>query len=274
MAAAPAATALEYPYATVLVLGATSGIGLALAEKLVTNGSHVIAVGRREEKLASFQEKHGRDKVSIIKFDITDLEGIPGFVENVTKAHPTLSSVIVNSGIQRRLDFTAPSSIDLSAVSAELTTNYLAPIHLTTAFLPHLTSLSRQTRTSIVFTTSGLALVPITRCPNYCATKAALHHAVLCLREQLRHTAENLTVVEVMPPAVQTELHDAKHQPDIKEGGKIGMPLEKFTEECWTGLCEGKEEVPVEMAMFWYEGFEKERQKMFKSLVEKGVGVL
>lgn len=71
---------MSFPYKTVLVVGATSGIGLALAEKLVANGSHVVAVGRRQENLDEFVKKHGKDKVSSIKFDITDLKAIPGFV--------------------------------------------------------------------------------------------------------------------------------------------------------------------------------------------------
>lgn len=73
---------LGFPYKTVLVLGATSGIGLALAEKLVSNGSHVLAIGRRKENLESFQQKHGKDKVSIFQFDITDLAAIPKFVDS------------------------------------------------------------------------------------------------------------------------------------------------------------------------------------------------
>jgi hypothetical protein len=39
---------------------------------------------------------------------------------------------------------------------------------------------------------------------------------------------------------VQTELHDAKHQPDITDGGKIGMPIEEFTVEAWKGLAKEK----------------------------------
>lgn len=45
---------------------------------------------------------------------------------------------------------------------------------------------------------------------------------------------------------MQTELHDEKHPPDIKDGGKIGIPLEEFTGKAWRGLCEGKADVPVE----------------------------
>jgi NADP-dependent 3-hydroxy acid dehydrogenase YdfG len=73
---------MPFPYKTVLVLGATSGIGLALAEKMVENGSHVIAVGRRKENLDSFVSKHGKDRASSFVFDITDLSSIPSFAES------------------------------------------------------------------------------------------------------------------------------------------------------------------------------------------------
>jgi short-subunit dehydrogenase involved in D-alanine esterification of teichoic acids len=61
---------------------------------------------------------------------------------------------------------------------------------------------------------------------QYCATKAALHHLILTLRAQLSVSNPNVKVIEILPPAVQTELHDAKHQPDIKDGRNFGMPLE------------------------------------------------
>lgn len=73
---------MPFPYKTILVIGATSGIGLALSEKFIASGSHVIAVGRRQENLDSMVEKHGKEKVSTVKFDITDLSGIPEFVKS------------------------------------------------------------------------------------------------------------------------------------------------------------------------------------------------
>lgn len=54
-------------------------------------------------------------------------------------------------------------------------------------------------------------MVPLGRCPNYCATKAALHHFCISLRAHLKDTS--VRVIEIMPPAVQTELHDEKYQP-------------------------------------------------------------
>jgi NADP-dependent 3-hydroxy acid dehydrogenase YdfG len=72
---------MPFTYKTVLILGATSGIGLALAEKIIAHGSHVIALGRRQENLDELVKKHGSDKVSAMKFDITDLKGIPDLVK-------------------------------------------------------------------------------------------------------------------------------------------------------------------------------------------------
>ncbi|KAH8687199.1 hypothetical protein BGZ60DRAFT_347340, partial [Tricladium varicosporioides] len=253
---------MPFPYKTVLVVGGTSGIGLALAEKLIINGSHVIVVGRRQKNLDELVIKHGKDKVSSIKFDITDLEAIPDFVSGVIKEHPTLDSIILNSGIQRTFDFTKPESVDLDLLATELTTNYTSQIHLFTHFLPHLQA--QSVPTSLIFTTSGLALIPIARVPNYSASKAAMHHMILTLREQL--VDSNVKVIEILPPAVQTELHHEKHQPDMKGMGPIGMPLDEFTEEAWRGLCEGKTDVPVGMVIQSYEGWEMVRQGIFKKI--------
>ena len=77
-----------------------------------------------------------------------------------------------------------------------------------------------------------------------------------------------MKVIEILPPAVQTELHDAKHQPDIKNGGSIGMPLGEFTEEAWKGVCEGKTDVPVGMSKNSYEVWEMKRQENFRKLVD------
>jgi NADP-dependent 3-hydroxy acid dehydrogenase YdfG len=54
---------MSFKYNKVLVIGATSGIGYASAERLVQEGKKVIVVGRRKENLDAFVDKHGKDKV-------------------------------------------------------------------------------------------------------------------------------------------------------------------------------------------------------------------
>ena len=76
-------------------------------------------------------------------------------------------------------------------------------------------------------------------------------------------------MVEVLPPAVRTELHDEKHQPDIKDGGRIGISIEEFMAEAWEGLREGREEVPVGTSRRPYEdGWEVKRQEQFRKMAE------
>jgi len=163
----------QFNYNKVLILGATSGIGNALASKIVDNGIKVIVVGRRKEKLDEFVQSHGSDKAEALTFDITQLDKIPQFANDVMKSHPEIDCIMLNSGIQRPFDFSKPETVDLKIVEEEFTTNYTSYLHLTMAFLPYLQKQNKET--SLIYTSSGLGLVPMLRVGNYCATKAALH---------------------------------------------------------------------------------------------------
>ncbi|KAK4502321.1 hypothetical protein PRZ48_005746 [Zasmidium cellare] len=250
---------MGFDYKKVLLIGATSGIGAALADTLVQNGVFVIGVGRRKERLESFVQKHGSGKTDYRVFDVNDTHEAQSFVDEVFTAHPDISFVFLNSGIQRGLDFTNPSTVSLDTFEHELKTNYTAPVHLTKALLPYLTRQSNPT--ALAYTTTQLALITLNSRPNYGASKAALHHFILALRAQLSKSAPNLKVIEVFPPAVQTELHDSKNQPDLKNGDQIGMPLKDFTEELWEGLKAGREDVPVGSARPIWEAIEPGRRE-------------
>lgn len=248
-------------YNKVLIIGATSGIGWAYAEKVIADGKKAIVVGRRKENLDALVEKHGKDKADPVIFDITKLDQIPKFVDDITSKHPDLDCVIINSGIQRGFDFSKPDTVNLSVLELEFTTNYIAYVHLTKALIPFLQKQDKET--ALIYTSSGLALVPLVKRLNYSATKAALHHFILCLREQLKEGPGNIKVIEIFPPAVQTELHDEKHQPDIKNGRQMGMPIDEFTENSWAKLVKGDEQIPVGFVETAFERFEKSRQETF-----------
>jgi short-subunit dehydrogenase involved in D-alanine esterification of teichoic acids len=157
---------MPFKYKKVLLVGATSGIGYAMAEKMLENGIKVIVVGRRKEKLDELVKKHGNEKAYPVVFDITQLNNIPQFAADVTKNHPDLDCVFLNSGIQRTFNFAKPETVNVETINEEITTNYLAYLHLTTAFLPHLQK--QHNETSIVYVTSGLALIPSPRVLNVC----------------------------------------------------------------------------------------------------------
>lgn len=237
---------MAFTYKTVLMVGCTSGIGLALAERMIENGVFVIGTGRRQDRLDAFVAKHGADKAAASQFDITDISGIQGWAASLVQQHPAIDCVILNSGVQRTLDFTKPASIDLASVQDELTTNYTSYIALMAAFLPHLQSQAPKP-VGLMAVTSGLAFVPIPRPANYCATKAALHSILWTLRAQLAHDdkSKHVRVVEIIPPAVQTDLHSSQADLVARGEGHFGMPLAAFIDGAWVGLQEGKEEIPV-----------------------------
>ncbi|KZT56125.1 NAD(P)-binding protein [Calocera cornea HHB12733] len=249
----------SFPYKTVLITGASAGIGAALAERFFPICEAVVLTGRREANLQSICAGHPNAHYRVQ--DATDLASIPGFAEDIIRSFPKLDCIILNAGIQRSLDFTKPEAIDLGKVDAELDTNYISVVHMLKYFLPHLL---KQPQAAVVGVTSTLAMVPIPRCPNYCATKAALHQLLMMLRHQLRNT--NVKVIEIFPPGVKTELHLAMNQPDLVNGADIGIPLDEFMEVAWTGLMAGKLEIPVGQAIDNYETVERARHKQLEKV--------
>jgi short-subunit dehydrogenase involved in D-alanine esterification of teichoic acids len=238
--------------------------------QLVETGTSVIVSGRREENLKKFVEQYSSNSnvtVDHAVFDITNHSAIPSFAADIFAKHPDIDCVWMNSGLQRSMNWAEPETIDLDKMDLEINTNYSSVLRLTKAFLPFLQKQAPK-ETSIIYTTSGLALVPILHCPNYCATKAALHHTILAMRQQLKDAGSNVKIIELYPPAVQTELHDAEMG---DKGKSVGMPLADFTEEAFAGLCkEDNEQVPVQMVKTFmgFNGWEQERQKTFQKMVE------
>ena len=154
------------------MVGATSGIGAAMADRLVQEGSKVIAVGRRQDRLDDFVHRHGKDKASAAKFDITDRQNMDAFVRelvppphacplgyydtnvltaiynSITHTYPELDCVFLNAGVQSQVNLAQPAKVDLSAFHSEITTNFSCFVDLTVKFLPFL--MSKDTETSLI----------------------------------------------------------------------------------------------------------------------------
>jgi len=110
---------MPFEYKKVLLLGATSGIGHALAVKFLENGVSVIAVGRRQERLDVFKKEygnHGKATLDTAAFDLTNLKEIPNFAKEMFTLHPDIDCVFLNSGLQRSVNFADIESVDLDKV--------------------------------------------------------------------------------------------------------------------------------------------------------------
>ena len=181
---------------TILITGGGSGIGEALAHRLHDAGNTVIVAGRRRDALE--RAAAGRPRIHVAEFDISDGGSIEAFARRIVAEHPALNVLVNNAGIMR--DEVLDQARDLGDAEATVTTNLLGPIRLTNALIDRLVAAGNGV---IVNVTSGLAFVPLTLTPTYCATKAAIHSYTVSLREILRGRVE---VIELAPPGVQTDL--------------------------------------------------------------------
>ncbi|KAF7911645.1 uncharacterized protein EAE98_011909 [Botrytis deweyae] len=224
---------MTFPYKHVLLIGATSGIGLAMAERLVQE-CKVTIVGRRKDRLDEFVAKHG-DQAKSIPFDIGDTEKASQFAADVIESSPDIDCVFLNAGYQRKHDFSKPESVDIKGFNYEMHVNFTSFVVLTHAFLPYL--LEKKQETSFIYTTTNLSMVPAVTLTGYSASKAALSSFILCLRDDLRDTS--VKVIELSPPMVQTELHNYMGP----HGRKLGMPAGEFTAKAYTGLCSGEDTI-------------------------------
>lgn len=88
--------------------------------------------------------------------------------------------------------------------------------------------------------------MPLTIIPVYCATKAAVHSITVSLRHQLRNSA--VSVIELVPPIVATDLNQAAGQSPAKGSGGSPMPLDEFIAEAMKELSTATEEAAIGFA--------------------------
>src|SRR5690606_18468103 len=183
---------------TIFIPGATSGIGLALAQRLHDAGNTVIVGGRRTELLEQIAAQH--PGIDTVRIDTTDANSIAEASRQVIASHPDLNVLITMAGIMNAEDWTSPAGV-LASAEATVTTNVLGPIRLITALLEHLMA---QPDATIMTVASGLAFAPLRAPPSYNASKAAIHMLTESLRLQLADTS--VRMLELVPPSVQTAL--------------------------------------------------------------------
>lgn len=202
---------------TIFITGGGSGIGRGLAEALYPLGNQVIISGRRTGALA--ETTQANPGMRSVELDIAD---------------PALNVLINNAGVMRIDD--AASAVEEDMLVSTITTNLMGPIRMTAELIEHL---KRQEAAAVINVSSVLGFVPMASAAVYSSTKAALHSYTQSLRYRLQGTA--VTVREIAPPWVQTDLLDSREEPRA-------MPLGEFIGETVRMLGTDAEELVVERA--------------------------
>lgn len=216
---------------TILITGGTSGIGHALAAKLIARGNVVLITGRSEARLAKARES--LPGVHTFVCDQSDPVAIARLHAETTAQFPNLNMLINNAGIGLKRNLN-DMSVSLEDLEVEIRTNLIGPVQMVRQFLPQL---KRQKSAAIVNVTSGLAFVPLGPKPLYSATKAAMHAYTMVLRTQLTHSS--IRIIELAPPATDTEFNVG--QEDMTTRGL--MSADKLAEAAVRGMERDKEEI-------------------------------
>ncbi len=247
---------------TILITGGSEGIGFELARLLSEQGNTVIICGRTQSKLTSAKERC--PELHTIACDVSVAAEREHLVSQMIEQFPSWNVLINNAGIQYYLDFT--SSVSVEKIENELATNLAAPFHFSSLVYEHF---NKQPAAAIMNVTSGLAFVPRSLMPIYCATKAALHSFTETLRVQFRNT--KIEVIEIVPPIVDTDLDKGERDKrGITDKGISAVECAKIAIEL---INSGKEIALVERAERMYQGSldpEKTFFKMMNGLMPRG----
>jgi NAD(P)-dependent dehydrogenase (short-subunit alcohol dehydrogenase family) len=203
---------------TVLVTGATSGIGREAARELARMGGHVLVGARDSERGRQVAEEIGRQggKAQLLAIDLASFASTREAAAKVLAAHPRLDVLINNAGIVTRHRETSPDGHEVI-----WQTNFLGAFLLTRLLLralraapsPRIVNVSSEAHRSgrIVWDDPELARAGFKGLRAYCNTKLAL---VLFTRELARRDP-SIAVNAVHPGVIATRIWRAAPAPFV-----------------------------------------------------------
>jgi short-subunit dehydrogenase len=198
----------------VIVTGASSGIGRALAHQLAERGAWLSLAARDLERLEAVKAEciARGGKATAVRTDVSQPEQCAALAKRTAEAFGRIDALINNAGVTMWAAF--EDVTDLSIFEKIMRVNYLGSVYCTHFALPYI----RQTRGQIVAVSSltGKAGVP-TR-SGYAASKHAMVGFFDSLRIELKPSGVSVTMI--FPGFVASEVRARAFGPD-------GKPLEK-----------------------------------------------
>jgi len=176
---------------TILVTGASSGIGRAVARNLLQQGHTVIGVSRDCRK---FTRK--MDDFSSVQLDLSRVNDIPQKIHELQQMFPEIDAVVFSAGMGR---FGSVEEFSYAQIEALMAINFTSQVFLTKALLP---ALKRKANSDLIFIGSEAALKGSRKGAVYCASKFALRGFTQALREEC--SKSNVRVCLINPGMVRT----------------------------------------------------------------------
>ncbi|WP_110603363.1 MULTISPECIES: SDR family NAD(P)-dependent oxidoreductase [Salinicola] len=206
--------------------GATSGIGEALAKRLLADGHRVALTARRKEALQQLAE--GYDNALVVPADLTDRDATRRAGNAIDDAFGGLDIALLNAGTCEYLDV---ARFDVELVGRVFATNFHGTLHAIDAALPLLRQArGGERRPLLAGVSSAAAYLPLPRAEAYGASKAAISHFLESLRLDL--DAESIDVSVIHPGFVKTPL---------TERNDFSMPMQIEVEQAADYIIDGLE---------------------------------
>lgn len=180
---------------TVLVTGASSGIGRAIARQLLQQGHHVVGVSRDVSKFTK-----PLSNFSPIQLDLAALDQLPKQLKQLQSDFPNIDAVVFCAGIGQ---FGGLEEFSYPQIEQLLTINFTSSAFLTRALLP---ALKRKPHSDLIFIGSEAALKGSRKGALYCASKFAVRGFTQALREECAKS--NVRVSLINPGMVKTPFFD------------------------------------------------------------------
>ena len=215
----------------VLVTGATSGIGQAVAHSFLGSGARVAAVGRNQTALDELFVDKQNGEVLRVRADVTDNEQLRRAVDSVVVKFGRLDVLVNAAG---HISSGTIEDTALPAWDAMMNVNLRAPFYLMQLCAPHLI----RTKGNVVNISSVTGLRSFPGVLAYCVSKAGLDQLTRCAALEL--AAKGVRVNAVNPGVVVTEIH--------KRGGMNEDAYAKFLEHSRSTHPLGRVGDPIEIA--------------------------
>jgi len=200
---------------TILITGATSGIGLAAAKKLANEKNQLILCGRRQDKLDEISEELSKStNVLSLCFDVSNKNEVNRLLSNLPKKFSSIDILINNAGNAHGLDTIQDGLLD--DWDNMIDSNVKGLLYVSRVIMPKMIEL----KSGHIINIGSLAGREVYEKGNiYCATKHAVNAISKAMRIDLNKTG--IKVSEINPGLVETNFSNIRFKGDSDIAEKV-----------------------------------------------------
>ncbi len=181
----------------VIITGASSGIGKALAEKYASEGWNVVIAARRTDRLEELEARFGKDSIRSIKTDVTQESECRNLIEKTIERFGKIDVLINNAGISMRASI---EDVEMEVLRQLMDVNYWGTVYCTKYALPYLLK-SKGSLVGVISTGGYIGLPGRT---GYSASKFAVRGFLDTIR--VEYLKAGLHVLVTAPGFTATEI--------------------------------------------------------------------